>query len=87
MIRRIAFTALSAAIVLGGAAGAIAASKKNDARHAYAAAGAQQEDMDPREAYMQKRKGGDQTWCDADPECNGWAQWMREVSSGKRKAE
>ena len=86
MFRSIAFAALSASIVLGGAGGALAA-KKNEGRHAFAAARTGQQDIDPRDAYMQKRKGSDQSWCDADAECNGWGQWLRDVQSGKRKVE
>jgi hypothetical protein len=92
MIRQITLTALSGAFILAGASvAAIAAGKKGEARHAYAAqpaAAAQQQpqDEDPRTAYMHKRKGGDQSWCDADAQCNGWGQWLQDVESGKRKA-
>ena len=43
--------------------------------------------MDPRAAYLQKRKGSGshQTSCDMDPQCNGWAQWLSDVESGKRQ--
>ena len=87
MYSKMGFTVLSAAIVLGSASGAMAASKKtSDAPHAYAAAGGGKQVVDPREAYLAKRKGSsDLTWCDASPECNGWAEWVRDVNSGKLK--
>jgi hypothetical protein len=81
MNRKIAFTALSLAIVLGGASGAVAAGKKhNDARQAYAS-GAGGQVSDPR----QNKGGNHETWCDLDPQCNGWALWLQEVSAGKLK--
>jgi len=73
MNRTIAFTALSLAIVLGGASGAVAASKKhNDARQAYAS-GAGGQVSDPRQNKGTNHEG----WCDVDPQCNGWAVWVR----------
>jgi hypothetical protein len=71
MNRTIAFTALSLAIVLGGASGAVAASKKHDeARHAYGAGGIV---SDPR----QNKGASHESWCDVDPQCNGWAAWTQ----------
>jgi hypothetical protein len=71
--RKLAFTALSAAIVLGATSGTWAASKKSS--------------MDPRVAYLSQKKGSDVTWCDVDPNCNGWAKWADLVRAGKVKAE
>jgi len=133
MIGRITFAALSAAVVLGGAAAPAAgntilggylgppvadqtpaAGQKSEARKVKAAAPASQharkanasapasqharkanasaapagqEDIDPRAAYLQNRKGSSshQTSCDTDPQCNGWAQWLSDVESGKRQ--
>jgi len=50
------------------------------------AASAGQQDMDPRAAYLLNRKGNTshQTTCDVDPQCNGWAQWLSDVESGRR---
>jgi hypothetical protein len=81
MIRTVAFAALSLAVVLGGASGAVAASKK--AHEAFASAGTP---VDPRDAYLAKRKSNSfLTWCDADPSCNGWGDWARMVNAGKIK--
>ena len=89
MNRKIAFTALSLAIVLGSVSGAAAAAKKHtNAGQAYGSANAGKTLVDPRDAYWTKRKGGgDPTWCDADPACNGWGEWLQAVSTGKLKAE
>jgi hypothetical protein len=74
MNRTIAFTALSLAIVLGGASGAVAAGKKHDeARHAYAS-GAGGQVSDPRH---NPQGGNHPTWCDVDAQCNGWALWLQ----------
>jgi hypothetical protein len=78
MSRKIAFTALSLVVVLGGTSGAMAASKKhNEGRQAYGTAV-----VDPRHA---SQGGSHPTACDADPQCNGWALWLEEVSAGKLK--
>ena len=71
--RKLAFTALSAAIVLGATSGTWAASKNSS--------------MDPRVVYWSQKKGHDVTWCDIDPNCNGWAKWADLVRSGKLKAD
>jgi type IV secretory pathway TrbL component len=86
MNRKLAFTALSLAIVFGSASIAMAAAKKHtDARQAYGSATGKT-DVDPRDAYWAKRKGGsDETWCDADAQCNGWNEWLQAVNSGKLK--
>jgi hypothetical protein len=78
MHRKIAFTALSLALMLGGASGALAAGKKHTGGHeAYASASI----GDPRH-----NKGTNhETWCDLDAQCNGWALWLQEVSAGKLK--
>jgi hypothetical protein len=83
MNRKIAFTALSLAIVLGGASGAVAGSKKpHDARQAYGAEISGGQVSDPRHA---PQGGNHPTWCDTDPQCNGWALWMQEINAGKIK--
>jgi hypothetical protein len=80
--KKIAFTALSLAIALGGASGAMAAGKKhNDARAAYAS-GAGASIGDPRH----NQGGNHETWCDLDPQCNGWNAWLQNVSAGKPNA-
>ena len=72
--RKLAFTALSAAIVLGATSGTWAASKKGSVD-------------DPRVTYLSHKKGHDVTWCDVDPNCNGWAKWADLVTAGKLKAD
>jgi hypothetical protein len=80
MNRKIAFAALSLAVVLGGVSGAVAGSKKsNDARQAY---GAETSVRDPRHA---SQGGSHPIWCDVDAQCNGWAQWLQDVHAGKLK--
>jgi hypothetical protein len=80
MNRKIAFTALSVAIMLGGASGAWASGKKHAGHEAYAAAGGSV--ADPRH-----NKGANhETWCDLDAQCNGWAAWLQDVSAGKMSA-
>jgi hypothetical protein len=87
MNRKIAFTALWVAIVFGSASAAVAAAKKHaDAGQAYGSAAAGNTPADPRDAYWTKRKaGGDMTWCDSDPKCNGWGEWEQAVITGKLK--
>jgi|HubBroStandDraft_6_1064221.scaffolds.fasta_scaffold949416_2 hypothetical protein len=80
MNRKIAFTALSLAIVLGGASGALAAGKKHSGHEAYASAGGTV--ADPRINKGSNHEG----WCDMDAKCNGWAAWLQEVSEGKASA-
>jgi hypothetical protein len=83
MIRTAVFAALSLAVVLGGASGAVAASKK---AHEAFASGSAGTPADPRDTYQAKRKSNSfLTWCDADPSCNGWGDWQRLVSAGKIK--
>lgn len=79
MIRKIAFTALSLAIMLGGVSGTLAAGKKHSGHEAYASAGGAV--ADPR----QNKGANHETWCDLDPQCNGWTLWLQEVSDGKLK--
>ncbi|HEY4406573.1 MAG TPA: hypothetical protein VGN55_18160 [Xanthobacteraceae bacterium] len=79
MNRKIAFTALSLAIAFGGASGAMAAGKKHgDARAAYASATAGSV-ADPRH----NQGGNHETWCDLDPQCNGWNAWLQDVNARK----
>jgi hypothetical protein len=87
MNRKIAFSALSVAIAFGSASAAVAAAKKHtDAHQAYGSAAGGKILVDPRDAYWTKRKpGGDTSWCDSDPKCNGWGEWEQAVTTGKLK--
>ena len=79
MNRKFAFTALSVAIVIGGVSGAMAAGKKhNEAGQAYASGAGV---TDPR---VNKGKNHE-SFCDVDPQCNGWAAWLADVKAGKLK--
>jgi hypothetical protein len=80
MNRKIALTALSFAIVLGGATGAMAA-HKSTGHEAYASAGGS--GADPR----QNKGANHESWCDLDAQCNGWALWLQNVGTGKLKAQ
>ena len=83
MNRKIAFTALSLAVILGGASGAMAAGKKNNEAHqAYAAENGGGHVGDPRHA---PQGGNPPTWCDVDEQCNGWGEWLQDVNAGKLK--
>jgi hypothetical protein len=85
MNHKIAFTALSLAIVLGGASGAVAAGKKhNEARASYASYNGDGQVSDPRH---QPQGGNHPTWCDVDAKCNGWSEWLQDISAGKLKAQ
>jgi hypothetical protein len=78
MNRKFALTALSLALVLGGATGALAAGKKHNGAQAYAAAGGGSV-ADPR-----VNKGANhESMCDIDPQCNGWNAWLQDVNAGK----
>ena len=78
MHRKIAFTALSFALVFG-ASSAMAAGKKHNAAHEAYASGAVGQVADPR----QNKGANHETWCDMDPQCNGWNAWLQDVSAGK----
>jgi hypothetical protein len=79
MNHKIAFTALSLAIVLGGTSWAMAAGKKhNGAGQAYASGSSV---ADPR----QNKGTNHESSCDVDPQCNGWAAWLLDVKAGKLK--
>jgi hypothetical protein len=80
MNRKIAFTALSLAIVLGGASAAFSAGKKHGGHEAYGSVGGTV--ADPR----QNKGSNHETWCDLDAQCNGWAEWSKDVSEGKLSA-
>jgi hypothetical protein len=75
MNRKLAFTALALAVVLGSAGTALAAHHKNAAPAA---------PIDPRMDY--KWQGSNHgTWCDDSADCNGWSKWLTEVQQGKMK--
>ncbi|HWF94832.1 MAG TPA: hypothetical protein VG291_07760 [Xanthobacteraceae bacterium] len=82
MNHKFAYTALSLALVLGGATGALAASHKHNGAQAYAAASGGTV-TDPR----QNKGGNHETWCDMNAQCNGWNQWLSDVNAGKLKAQ
>jgi hypothetical protein len=67
-----------------GSANASVASPKHEhhenARKAYGAVASPT--IDPRDAYVKQGKA-QQTWCDVNPDCNGWAQWAKGVHEGK----
>jgi hypothetical protein len=79
MHRKIAFIALSLAVVLGSAVGAVAASKKHNDAHSAYASGAGGPVADPR----QNKGANHESWCDLDAQCNGWNAWLQDVSAGK----
>jgi len=81
MHRKIAFTALSLAVVFGASV-AMAAGKKHSAAHEAYASGAGGQVADPR----QNKGANHETWCDMDPQCNGWNAWLQDVSTGKMSA-
>jgi hypothetical protein len=70
MKSKLAFAALSLAIVLNGASVAVAGGKK--------------EVVDPRTTAKSATKSK-QGWCDIDPACNGWAQALQLAKAGKLK--
>jgi hypothetical protein len=82
MNRKFAYTALSLALVLGGATGALAAGHKHNGAQAYASASGGSV-TDPR----QNKGANHETWCDMDAQCNGWNQWLADVNAGKLKAQ
>ncbi len=77
MNRKMVFTALSVAIVLGSATAAMAGGKGG--KHAQSLA-------DPREVYKIQGTNHD-TACDDNPACNGWAQWYDGTHAGKKYKE
>jgi hypothetical protein len=75
MNSKIVLAALSLAIVLNGASVAMAGGKKAAV-------------VDPRHSMIstaKKSPGGWQSWCDIDPNCNGWGQALQLSNSGKLK--
>jgi hypothetical protein len=73
MISKIALATLTLAIALNGSA---------------AFAGGKKETADPRSNMVglaKKSKSPWQTWCDIDPNCNGWAQAEKLSQQGKLK--
>jgi hypothetical protein len=70
MKSKIVFAALSLALVLNGASVAMAGGKK--------------EVVDPRSTAKSATKSK-QTWCDIDPNCNGWADALKLAQAGKIK--
>jgi hypothetical protein len=48
-------------------------------------AGGKKQPADPRTNLVtlaKKSKGGNQNWCDIDPNCNGWSAWLAQKSKG-----
>ena len=82
MNQKIAFTALSLVLVLGGASGAMAAGKTHHAAHEASASGPGGSISDPR----QNKGGNHESACDVDPQCNGWNEWLQDVKAGKLSA-
>lgn len=80
MDKKIVLSALALALVLGGASSVLAAGKKHSGHEAYASAATAQA-TDPRVNKGANHEG----WCDIDPQCNGWNQWLIDVNSGKLK--
>ncbi|HLH99035.1 MAG TPA: hypothetical protein VKW08_28325 [Xanthobacteraceae bacterium] len=82
MNHKIVLSALALALMFGGASGVMAAGKKHNGHEAYAAASAGNaatQVTDPR-----VNKGGNhENWCDVNPQCNGWNEWVQDVNSGK----
>jgi hypothetical protein len=79
MNQRIALSALALILVLGGSSGVLAAGKKHAGHEAFASA-ASATVPDPR-----VNKGGNhESWCDVDPQCNGWNEWLADVRAGKK---
>jgi hypothetical protein len=77
MNHKIGLCALALAFTLGASSGVFAAGKKHEGHEAYASVAAPA--ADPR-----VNKGGNhESWCDVDPQCNGWNQWLALVGSGK----
>jgi hypothetical protein len=71
MNSKIAFAVLSLAIVLNGSA-AFAGGKKEPAESRANVISA-----------AKKSPGGWQNWCDIDPNCNGWSQWLSQQGGHK----
>jgi hypothetical protein len=69
MKSKIVFAALSLSLVLNGASVAMAGGKK--------------ELVDPRTTAKSFTKSK-QSWCDIDPKCNGWGEWLQGVQAGKK---
>ena len=81
MNHKFTLSALALVLVFAGASTALAAGKTHNGAHeAYAAV---TQVSDPR-----VNKGGNhEGWCDVDPQCNGWAEWLRDINAGKLKAK
>jgi hypothetical protein len=70
MKSKITFVALSLAIALSGTSAAMAGGKKGV--------------VDPRTTAKSATKTK-QSWCDIDPNCNGWTQALQLANAGKIK--
>jgi hypothetical protein len=69
--------ALSVVLILGAAPAAIAKdTHKNVAGPNASTANAS--------AAPRPNTHGFQTWCDTNPECNGWGDWLRQIQAGDR---
>ena len=78
---KFAYTALSLALVLGGATGALAASHKHNGAQAYAAASGGTV-ADPR----QNKGSNHETWCDTTRSATAGTTWLLDINAGKLKA-
>jgi hypothetical protein len=71
MISKLALATITLAIALNGSA---------------AFAGGKKDPVDPRTNLItldKKSKGGWGTWCDIDPNCNGWNKWLAQQGGHK----
>src|SRR5260370_10563381 len=84
MNRKIAFTALSLVLVLGGAAGAMAAGKKqHNGAHEASAAESGGKVTDPRH----KKGANHESLCATDAQCKGGGGRRQEVKARKLEAQ
>ena len=60
----------------------MAAGKKHDAARAAYASATSESVADPR----QNKGANHESWCDLDPQCNGWNAWLQDVSARKLSA-
>jgi hypothetical protein len=63
---------VSLALIVGGSSIAMAGGKKAP--------------VDPRTAYKSApgNPNGRQSWCDTNPQCNGWGKWQEMAKAGAK---